>query len=779
MISKFQLIRNIGVFESVEGSQETKLAKLTLIYAENARGKTTLSAVLRSLQSGETSPIFERVRLGAQNQPHVVVENTCSTKPAIFQNNSWSYNIPEIIIFDDHFIDQNVCSGLQIESGHRQNLHEVIVGAQGVVLDRKIDELVKKIDIHNTELRKKAETIPAEVRGRMGVDEFCELDEQPDIDKAIKEAEMRLNALKNEQEVRTKSFFSEISPPSLEIDNIKEILSQSLPDLDTQALKKIKDHFNKSGEGSEQWIEQGMHRIYKAEDQGEELLCPFCAQNLKNSYLTDLYRVYFSEAYSDLIRNIDKLRVKINRDFGGDAIAEFQEKAKQMENLHRFWTPMCEMPKLKIDSAEIVKTWQEARDILLEALTNKKSSPLEGFKLDTDGKEKVESFQKHTAFVEEKSRELVTMNMTIRQIKEQASSGSAYEVLNELERRKATKKRFSPEIAQLCKEYLVEKEAKKQKEEEKAEKRNALDEHRNTIFPKYQEAINKYLGNFNASFRVASVIPTNPRGRASCSYCLVINDVSVPLEVEDSSQVMPTFKNTLSSGDRSTLALAFFFASLDQDSDHSKRVVIIDDPVTSLDDYREISTTQEIQSLIGRTAQIIVLSHDRQFLCKIWENADEGNTATLEVKRAASGSTITKWDIRPDTIEDYDIRHEELRKYNEENIGVRAKIAQNIRFVLERYCRVGWPKYCPPWFKLGGFKNKIQQSLSSQTPILSSEDYEEFSRLIDYAHKFHHDTNTPAWEEEIRNINDGELLGFVRRTLEFTKPRKPSGSQIP
>ena len=366
---------------------------------------------------------------------------------------------------------------------------------------------------------------------------------------------------------------------------------------------------------------------------------------------------------------------------------------------------------------------------------------------------------------------MLTINITIRQIKEEASSGNIDEVLNKLERLKATKRRYSPEIAPLCDNYIKEKEAKRQTEEEKTEIRNTLDEHRNAIFPKYQDAINEYLNKFNASFRLDSIIPTNPRGRASCSYCLVINDVTVPLEADNSSQVVPSFKNTLSSGDRSTLALAFFFASLDQDPDLSKRVVIIDDPITSLDDYREIATAQEIQSLIGRTAQAIVLSHDKHFLCKIWGYADKGNTATLEVKRAVSGSTIMKWDIHPDTLEDYDVRHEELRKYNEENIGNLAKIAQNIRFVLERYCRVGWPEYCPPGFQLGKFKEEIRKSLSSQTPILSSDDYEEFSCLIDYAHKFHHDTNPPAWEEEIRNIKDAELQGFVKRTLEFTKPR--------
>lgn len=771
MISKIQLVRNIGVFDSVQGSQETKLTKLTLIYAENARGKTTLSAIFSSLKSGEPYPIMERARLGSTHLPHVIIAQTSSAPSAIFQNNSWTRNIQNIIIFDDMFIDQNVSSGLKIDAGHRQNLHEIVVGANGVDLSRKLDELAIKIDKHNTELRKKADLIPSEARGRLTVDEFCEMNDQPEIDEAIKAEERRYNALKNAEEVRTKSLFSAISLPSLEIDDISKILSQSLPDLDAQALNKIREHFNKVGEGGEQWIEQGMHRIYKANDQSEEFLCPFCAQNLKNSSLIDLYRVYFSEAYSDLIRDINSSIEKVKRDLGGDAVAGFQEKVIKTENLHRFWTPMCDMPKLKIDSSEVVKAWQEVRKVILDALANKKASPLEPIELDEESREEAKSFQDYAELVEENSRELLTMNITIRQIKEEVSSGNIDEVLNELERFKTIKKRYSPEIAPLCDNYIKEKEAKRQTEEEKTETRNALDEHRNTIFPKYQDAINEYLSKFNASFRVGSVIPTNPRGRASCSYCLVINNVTVPLEADNSSQIVPSFKNTLSSGDRSTLALAFFFASLDQDPDLSHRIVIIDDPVTSLDDYREISTTQEIQSLIGRTDQVIVLSHDKHFLCKIWENADKGNTATLEVKRATSGCTIMKWDIHSDTLTDYDVRHGELRKYNEENIGDLTKIAQNIRFILEGYCRIGWPEHCPPGFKLGNFKEKIRRSLSSQTPILNSDDFQGFSNLIDYAHKFHHDTNSSAWQEEVRNIKDTELQGFVIRTIEFTKPR--------
>ena len=48
MINRFQLLRNIGQFDSVDDEAEIPLAKVALIYAENGRGKTTISAILRS-----------------------------------------------------------------------------------------------------------------------------------------------------------------------------------------------------------------------------------------------------------------------------------------------------------------------------------------------------------------------------------------------------------------------------------------------------------------------------------------------------------------------------------------------------------------------------------------------------------------------------------------------------------------------------------------------------------------------------------------------------------
>ncbi len=134
MINQLQLLRNVGVFESVVGNANVAFARLTLIYAENGRGKTTLTAIFRSLASGDPIPIAERKRLASQNHPHVLLDCDGGPPAAMFENNEWNRTIPNLAVFDDVFVDDNVCSGLEVASEHRKHLHELILGAQGVIL---------------------------------------------------------------------------------------------------------------------------------------------------------------------------------------------------------------------------------------------------------------------------------------------------------------------------------------------------------------------------------------------------------------------------------------------------------------------------------------------------------------------------------------------------------------------------------------------------------------------------------------------------------------------
>ena len=133
MIQIIQLLRNIGTFDSVTEGGQLPLNQVALIYAENGRGKTTLAAILRSFGSGDALSLLERRRLGGEHAPHIVLGGP-DGQTAVFQNGAWANRFADILVFDDHFVAANICSGMEVETAHRQNLHELIIGARGVAL---------------------------------------------------------------------------------------------------------------------------------------------------------------------------------------------------------------------------------------------------------------------------------------------------------------------------------------------------------------------------------------------------------------------------------------------------------------------------------------------------------------------------------------------------------------------------------------------------------------------------------------------------------------------
>lgn len=109
MLEKFISIRNIGRFYDCCPRGDVAFRKLVLFFAENGRGKTTLCAILRSLQTGQPEFISERKTLGTTGPASVQIRvggNTVS-----FSNNAWSATHPDIAIFDSVFIHDNVYAG--------------------------------------------------------------------------------------------------------------------------------------------------------------------------------------------------------------------------------------------------------------------------------------------------------------------------------------------------------------------------------------------------------------------------------------------------------------------------------------------------------------------------------------------------------------------------------------------------------------------------------------------------------------------------------------------
>ena len=135
------------------------------------------------------------------------------------------------------------------------------------------------------------------------------------------------------------------------------------------------------------------------------------------------------------------------------------------------------------------------------------------------------------------------------------------------------------------------------------------------MFGTYQTTINNFLLKFNGDFRIEALKPSDARGMASSTYELVINENRVSLAPAETPE--PSSRICLSAGDRTTLALAFFFATLLERPSLNGSVVVLDDPASSLDDGRAFATAQEIRSLLGRASQVMVMSHSTPLLCQL------------------------------------------------------------------------------------------------------------------------------------------------------------------
>ncbi|MDR5729998.1 MAG: AAA family ATPase [Terriglobia bacterium] len=764
MLANIQLLRNIGLFDSITPGAQLPFARLSLVYAENGRGKTTLAAILRSLRADAPDLVVERRRLGAIHPPHVILRHADGGLYT-FQDGTWSAALPSLAVFDDTFVAENVCAGIEIGAGQRQNLHELILGAQGVALNNELQRHVAAIEQHNRDLRIKENAIPAAARQGLDVDAFCALPADADLAAHIQEAERALAAARSAAAVQAQQEFVALELPPIDLDAINVVLARDLPQLDAAAAAEVQAHLVHLGRDAERWVGEGVGLIAAASQEAGDECCPFCKQNLTGIALIDHYRAYFGAAYAELKTEIETTTRTFARTHSGDVPAAFERAVRVAGENREFWARFTAVPELALDTAEIARIWKAARNAVEDVLARKQAAPLERRTLDAEALTALERYRQQRTALAEVSNNLLAVNGAIAIVKEQARGANVVTLTADLARLKAVEARHDAAVAAQCQDYLNEKEAKAATEVLRAAARAALDDYRQNVFPTYQGAINIYLQRLGAEFRISGVNSVNNRGGSSATYSVVIDNHQVALTADAG----PSFRNTLSAGDRNTLALAFFFASLEVDPQLASKIVVIDDPMTSLDENRSLVTVHELRRLADRVAQVIVLSHSKPFLVAIWKDAPANDKTALRITRAPIGSTMTAWNVNQDSITEHDRRYARVHAYIQAaDPAAERVVASDLRPMLEAFTRVAYPAEFPPGALLGPFLNLCRQRLGTANEIMTGPDIAELGALLDYANRFHHDTN-PAWQVE--NINDAELRHFAERTLSFIRRR--------
>lgn len=757
MLEKLTLIQNIGQFENCDNSELPPFSKVSVIFGENGRGKTTIASILRSLATNDAEIIKERKRLGSTSPIKTSIE--ISGESFTYSEESWNKHFPNIKIFDDYFVQQNICSGLTIDTEQRQNLHELILGEKGVELNSKLLETVSKIEEHNKKLRERDALIPAEYKGQLSTESFCDLIEIADVDNQIQEIGRKISACNAADEIKNKQIFPPISTPTFDIEDISRLLETQLADIQSEATECVKNHCTKLGDTGEEWISEGIqiHSSKKIPDN----CCPFCDQDLSNSSIFSMYQHYFGQAYEKLKLHVSTSIENINT---AQRSATLERELNLIIQLLEFWKRFTDVPGMPFSTEHITNNWKDLNTYLLSDLQKKKNSPLEKITLSKETLDCHKQFLDGLKNIKDFEVKLIELNGELSLIKESAKSENLSALNSDLKKLKANKARFSEPTKTLCNNYKSEKAAKKLTEELRDQTIQLLDEYRDTIFQKYESSINDHLRDLNAAFRLSSVSSVNNRGGSSCNYSVLVNNEPVSITADSG----PSFKNTLSAGDRNTLALAFFFASLDHDDQIESKIMVIDDPMTSLDEGRIHATIQHIKFLSDRVDQTIILSHSKPFLLQFWDSSKARNKSPFKIYRQGNGSSICKWDITQDSITEHDKRCDLildlLKNGHSENDRT---VAVALRPSIEAFLRVSYSPYFRPGDLLGDFTRECDKTLNTPNQILDENDLVELKNLTNYCNLFHHDTNSLGYTTA--RLNEGELTNYAQRTLTFIR----------
>lgn len=214
-----------------------------------------------------------------------------------------------------------------------------------------------------------------------------------------------------------------------------------------------------------------------------------------------------------------------------------------------------------------------------------------------------------------------------------------------------------------------------------------------------------------------------------------------------------------------------FVARLHRDPRLENRVVVIDDPMCSLDRRRRAETIRILKALAAQCKQLIVLAHDAYFL----RDLDEAiSKAKLKVGR--SYCKIVTVEHEYSSFGPLDLAHECAGQYEQDLATIvgfaNAQVghdpllaATRLRVLLESNLQRQFPHAIPSSQMLGQVIETIAKAAPPSPLAGLQSSVKELRALNHYAKQFHHsDDGTPP---DFAVLDEGELRGFCQRALGF------------
>lgn len=761
MIKSILKIKNVGLFRHGCPNGAVAFHQTTAIYADNARGKSTFSAVLSSCQNSDASQLAARKTIDVPDNPEVEFLLD-SGKIMKYEGGFWIGGPLNIAVFDSEFVELNVYSGFSVRTDQRQKLLEFALGDTIVPLKTQVDELSRKIQGQTATIRD-CENLLSGLASPLSLEQFISLEPIANAEEQITEYQMRIDSAKNAQNLNERKNPTQIDVINFDLNPIFEVLLRQLADIEKTAEITVKIHLDKHVcQGFENWISQGQ----KYQD---SLECPFCGQSVIRLGLIAAYQSYFNKAYQDLKDEVAKLETKINSSLADSLVDSVIAVVATNTARIEIWKDLLEVAPPILDKGVIRTNLSKVRDMLIHFAQRKHSVPLEpvGMKEDIDTAKKC---------ISSINQEIIEYNFAIDAISSKIvefKNGLATEntksLKDQITKLRASIKMQKSEVVKACEDYKTAINNKEQLEQKKEQAREQIDNQMHEILSRYQEGINSILKTFGASFFI-NKLSTDYRGRVGeprTQYRLELRNQVVELGDGPDFTSGHNFTTTLSESDKRTLALAFFIARLEQDPALESKIVVLDDPMSSMDLNRKYQTIRRIVSLATKCKQLIILSHDAYFIQLLRDNLSNQRSTpiilkVLEIARVEKNySSFCECNLDEKCKSAY-YRHRRmvLEYVNGTSSEDIRDVAKAIRPMLEGYIYRRFPEHIPQNLMFGNYiATATSEPLSHLQPYVK-----ELREINEYASQFHHDTNPYA---DSINVTDAELLQFASRSLDI------------
>lgn len=741
--------------------------KLNLIYGRNGSGKSTLSKIFNFINENDKAAIEAlkplesngvpalNLRVGGKN----VTLNSLET-PFSFQ------------VFNQEFIDSNLYIPNGKDRSQLTNYYEFSLGKVSVLKEQEIDTLKAEIDAINVQLSpidtrlttKFPSKTVAKIRG---------IKATPNADAEISSLEAQIQDLKSVEHYKSRKKLSPLALTKPDLNT--SVFTLNIESLSKEAQEKVELHIaNHLKERDVTWLETGTQLVNESDH------CPFCAQPLANSNVFRLYQDFINDSYT---KASDKFELESGqfeldvRDIGckikdlealvksnSEIIKTWSDRIKGFNPQYDFKDLVSLSTSIEFECVNLIK--EKKKDLLLETnfttFNQLFDSIFNGF-----------DFSEYNSEVQE-------FNDQVTKFLNQLATGSTQALQAKIDNIEETKKRFETEVVDDLVNHKSLSDDKKDKTRKVKELKEEIHKDQEFSIKEHKDSINLLLKNFHSMIRIKELHKDNKGRGGSTRLKYVITFIDKELSVENVDDNKHIFEHVLSLGDRSALALAFFLSKFAKaNSDNS--IVVLDDPMSSLDNYRKDATIVELEKLINNGYQTIVFSHDPFFLSEIQKySVLSQHTKCFEIDVSYKKSDPLKADssqyISSQMVErsDYDshVLHSYHKEYNKLYDFVadakdesKVEVARSIRPILEAHLRFLYPREFNEGVWLGNMITMIREETDPTSHFYDTHNQiGQITKINEFSKAFHH---ADGFDTQIQSLDLQTVQSYAQETLHF------------